>query len=148
MRYLTYSTRQVFLPRLSTGQTAIGSVSEYTDRSLAAINHHLNRFVLWLHHTNQAGMEAEILRQFGLLQCIGHVNGTHIILSQAPSQSKRSSNSYHSYKKKYGSNVMAVINNNKRFTFIHWGYLAAASNMHVQKASRLHSNPEEYFSEG
>ena len=43
---------------------------------------------------------------------------------------------------------MAVIDNNKRFTFMHWGYSAAASNMRVQEASRLHSNPEEYFSAG
>ena len=42
---------------------------------------------------------------------------------------------------------MAVVNQNKRFTFAHWGSLAAASDIQVRQASRLHTNPEAFFSE-
>ena len=108
----------------------------------------LNQYVHWPCAADRIKVQKAIQRQHGLLQCVGFVDGTHIGLAQAPSRSKRSSNSYHSYKKKYGFNVMAVVNQNKRFTFAHWGYSAAASDIRVQQASRLHTDAETYFNDG
>ena len=104
--------------------------------------------VAWPDRAGRTTIQETIQREFGLLSCVGFVDGTHIGLAQAPSRSKRSSNSYHSYKGRYGFNIMAVVDHSKRFTFMHWGFLAAASDIRVQQASRLHSNPEDYFDEG
>lgn len=88
-----------------------------------------------------------ILIKHGIPDCVGFVDGTNINLYQAPSQGFEAS-AYHSYKERYGFNLLAVVDPYKRFTYLHWGFSARSSDMRVQAATLLHLDPGRFFSKG
>lgn len=75
----------------------------------------------------------------------GFINGIHINLKRAPFKCTKAAGAWHRRKERYGWNVVAVVDEKKRFAFGHWGYSAAASDMRVQRAMRIHSDPHDFF---
>jgi hypothetical protein len=121
-----------------------GTVELWTDNSIKAIIQTLPDEIRWPNRVEKEDIKRRIKSQFGIPHCLGFIDGTHINLERRPSRG-RPSGSWHSRKERYGMNIMAVVDDNKRFRYIHWGFSAAASDMRIQRNMRLETNFYEYF---
>lgn len=92
-------------------------------------------------------MKREIFTTFGIPHCIGFVDGVHIVLDRSPSLVKEAAAGYFNRKGLYALLVLAACDNDKRFTFVHYGSPGASSDTRAQQSSALHLYPEQYFDE-
>ncbi|OXC61723.1 hypothetical protein AYX13_07034 [Cryptococcus neoformans] len=123
-----------------------GSVSHYTDRSLIAIVSSLKQYVFWPCGAERAVLARELYAQYGIPSCIGFIDGTDIVLHQAPSIGREKAHTMHSYKEKYGYKMIAVVDHLKRFRYAWFGFSAATNDQMAQDLSDLHRNPHRFFS--
>lgn len=84
----------------------------------------------------------------GLPDCLGYIDGSHINLEHAPTRPAKTAGSFHSRKERYGFNLVAVVDDHKRFRYIHWGFSASSSDQRVQRNMRLHTDPFDFFDGG
>ncbi len=84
------------------------------------------------------------MEEFGIPHCIGIIDGFHVTLETAPARDD--AGAFHSRKERYGYNVLGVIDDTKRFRYLHYGYPASSSDMRVQRAAEPLNHPDEHFS--
>ncbi|CAD7068778.1 unnamed protein product [Tilletia caries] len=95
------------------------------------------------------GRERQQLRQelsdhHGLAGCVGFIDGTHVNFIGAPARHDAADffnrHHMHSY------NILAVVDYNLRFCFLHLGFPGSAHDQRVYRASALAQNPDHHFS--
>jgi hypothetical protein len=74
--------------------------------------------------------------------CVGFVDGSEINLREKP---LLDGESYFSRKKKYGINLQAVCDHERRFTFVSCGFPQSVGDVTAWKATRMYNHPENYF---
>lgn len=104
-----------------------GSVSLYTERSLIAIVSSLKKYISWPSGEERAVIARELYAQYGIPSCVGFIDGTDIVLRQAPSIGCEKAHTVHSYKEEYGYKLMAVVDHLKRFRYAWFGFSAATN---------------------
>jgi len=82
--------------------------------------------------------------EFGIPHCIGIIDGFHVNLATAPARDD--AGEFHSRKERYGYNILGVVDDTKRFRYLHYGYPASSSDMRVQRAAEPLNHPDEHFS--
>lgn len=122
----------------------MGTVEKWCDCAVRAIARDLTNVVTWPNSSRKQAIKSRIKAQFGIPSCIGFIDGTHINLSNRPHRGP-SSGSFHSRKERYGFNLMAIVDDKKRFTMIHWGFSAASSDLRIQRTLPLETDPQDYF---
>ena len=127
---------------------AAGTVQTWTDRSIQAIARQLQTYIHWPDLDERYDLKARIKSIHGIPQCLGFVDGCHINLERAPTRPGKTAAAFHSRKERYGFNVVAVVDDKKRFTYLHWGFSAASSDQRVQRSMRPHTHPERFFDNG
>nr|XP_018998909.1 uncharacterized protein I203_08555 [Kwoniella mangroviensis CBS 8507]OCF62370.1 hypothetical protein I203_08555 [Kwoniella mangroviensis CBS 8507] len=125
-----------------------GSVTNFTDRSLQAIIRQQHRFLSWPTVEAREYIKEKIQREHGIPDCVGYIDGTHIILEYAPAKPKQTQAGFFSRKGSYGMLLLATIDHNKRFTFLHYGYSSRSSDIRAQYNSSLYRTPGAFFSDG
>ncbi|ADV25161.1 Hypothetical protein CGB_L0080C [Cryptococcus gattii WM276] len=123
-----------------------GSVSHYTDRSIIAIASSLRQYITWPCGAERAALARELYAQYGISSCVSFIDGTDIVLHQAPSIGRERAHTMHSYKERYGYKVIAVVDHLKRFRYIWLGFSAACNDQMAQDLSDLHRNSDRFFS--
>ncbi|OXG26864.1 hypothetical protein J008_02966 [Cryptococcus neoformans] len=83
------------------------------------------QYIFWPSGVERAVLARELYAQYGIPSCIGFIDGTDIVLRQAPSIGCEKAHTVHSYKEEYGYKLMAVM---------------------AQDLSDLHRNPHRFFS--
>ncbi len=58
--------------------------------------------------------------EFGIPHCIGIIDGFHVNLATAPARDD--AGEFHSRKERYGYNILGVVDDTKRFRYLHYGY--------------------------
>jgi hypothetical protein len=123
---------------------SVGTINNWTDNFIIAIIRGLKEEIRWPNPTEKAHIKRQIKAQFGIPHCLGFIDGTHINFEHKPSRGKPAG-SWHSRKERYGMNVMAVVDDNKRFRYIHWGFSASASDICIQRNMSLTHSFYDYF---
>ncbi|CAD6985405.1 unnamed protein product, partial [Tilletia controversa] len=122
------------------------SFGVWTDRVLCALIKHEQRFVWWPTATERASVREEMRFEKGLSGCAGFIDGTHINFYTAPAR-KDAPDYFNRHKQySYSYNVLAVVDNRKRFRLVHVGLSGSAHDQRVFRSSRLSRDPEAFFS--
>ena len=81
----------------------------------------------------------------GLAGCVGFIDGTHINLSAAPARHDAADffNRHH----RYSFNVLAVVDRQLRFRFLHLGFPGSAHDQRVYRASALAQDADNHYAE-
>lgn len=151
-----YIQLAVFLYRLSHGTSytglehvfklSHGSAVHYCRRAATALAGLLPQVVVWP-SPEERSKHARIVRElWGLPDCVGFIDGVHVILDKAPAMGKDRSSRYFTRKGHYGLFMLAVCDVNKRFTYVHFGLNGGASDATAQNECSLHTQPEQFFS--
>lgn len=85
------------------------SVSNYADRLLIFIVSTLRQYVSWPSGEECAVVARELYAQYGIPPCVGLIDGTGIVLHQAPLVEREKAHMMYSYKEKYGYKMIAVV---------------------------------------
>lgn len=120
-------------------------MGNYTDRSLIAITNQMNEHVQWPCASDRLAISDLIQREHGIPDCIGYIDGTQIFLENAPTKPNKGATAFWSRKKRYGLLLLCAVDHNKRFTYVHNGYTARSSDMRAQRASSLHTSPDQFL---
>ena len=147
-RLFGISSEISFLRPISNLIAAAGSVQTWTDRCIQAIGRHVETYIHWPSVDERYDLKSRIKSIHGIPQCIGFVDGCHVNLERAPTRPGKSAGAYHSRKERYGFNVVAAVDDKKRFIYLHWGYSAASSDQRVQRSMKPNTNPERFFEDG
>ena len=98
---------------------AEGTVQVWTDRSIQAITRHLHMYIHWPSLDKRFDLKARIKSIHGIPHCCGFIDGCHINLEQAPARPGKIAGAFHSQKERYGFNIVAAVDNKKRFIYLH-----------------------------
>ncbi|WVO18233.1 hypothetical protein L204_105941 [Cryptococcus depauperatus] len=120
-----------------------GTVEKWTDNSLIAIIRMLGEYVRWPSELEKDTIKRTHLSLYGIPDCLGFIDGTHINFNEAPSRVDASS--YYSRKQRYGLNIVLVIDSHKYIRYVHWGFSAASSDERVQRSMRLQTDSHMFF---
>lgn len=87
------------------------SVSNYADPLLIFIVSSLSQYVFWPSGEERSVVARELYAQYGIPSCVGVIDGTDIVLHQAPLIEREKAHMKHSYSymEKYGYKMIAVI---------------------------------------
>lgn len=122
----------------------VGALVQLTKRCMAAILPSLSQHISWPSRDTKQITKDHIFSLYHIPHCLGFADGVHINLERAPAQ-KQVAGRYHSRKERYGFNLLAAVDHNKRFTFVHWGYSAASADQRLQRNCSLQLEPEAFF---
>ena len=125
-----------------------GTVQYWTDRCIQAIGCHLQTYVHWPTLDERYNLKAHIKSIHGIPHCLGFIDGCHINLERAPTRPGKTAGAFHSRKERYGFNVVAAVDDKKRFIYLHWGFSAASSDQRVQRSMVPQTHPERFFDNG
>lgn len=124
-----------------------GSVSLYTERSLIAIVSSLKKYISWPSGEERAVIARELYAQYGIPSCVGFIDGTDIVLHQAPTVGSEKAHTMQCYEERDGYfKLIAVVDHLKRFRYGWFSYSAVANDQMAQGQSDLHGNPDRFFS--
>lgn len=146
----------VFLFRLGTanrlsdiaralGGLSVGTVINYTDRSLIALNSIYRREVAWPSPERRKEMHLWHYDNDLLPGCIGYIDGSHVILRKCPSFEPEKNTSFFTRKKRYALLILVVCDEEKRFTYLQVGHYGSAHDTRAQKETTIHTAPERLF---
>ena len=82
-----------------------GTVVLYTRRVIKAINSLEHQFVYWPNRRLRAQMSSRLERTCGFKDCVGFVDGTHVVFMQKPSKDPET---WYCYKGYYGMNLQVI----------------------------------------
>ena len=76
--------------------------------------------------------------------CVGIVDGCLVVLANKPR--RKDGADFHSYKQRYGFNVMGVCDDQKRIRAVQYGFVGSAHDNRVFKFSPFYNRPADFFS--
>ncbi|KAE8251130.1 hypothetical protein A4X03_0g6410 [Tilletia caries] len=124
--------------------TKKGTVVAWTDRVLCALIAVESTYVWWPTAGERQQLRQELSDHHGLAGCVGFIDGTHVNFIGAPARHDAADffnrHHMHSY------NILAVVDYNLRFRFLHLGFPGSAHDQRVYRASALAQNPDHHFS--
>lgn len=127
------------------GGLSIGTIINYTNRSLVAINAIYRDRVAWPDQDRRSEMDVWHHVEHQLPGCIGYLDGTHILLRKCPSFSPEKNSTFFTRKKRYALLVLAACDETKRFIYLQVGHYGAAHDSRAQKSTNIHKSPERLF---
>jgi DDE superfamily endonuclease len=80
-----------------------------------------------------------------LPKCVGYLDGSHVILFEAPLENHES---YYSRKQQYGIQIQAICDNDKLIRNVAVGFPASVHDSRVFLNSPIGQQPENYLSDG
>ena len=86
----------------------------YYCRVIKAINKTTSRFVIWPSNKMRSEIKSRILQDYGIPDCVGIVDGTHIILQNKPALC---GSAYYNRKCSYSINVQIISDDTRRILF-------------------------------
>nr|ODN96216.1 hypothetical protein L204_03910 [Cryptococcus depauperatus CBS 7855] len=98
-----------------------GDVARFYDRCLVATVHRSSEFIAWPSCAERDRIKYSVQNLWGLFSCVDFIDGMLLLVA---------------------------VDHMRRFTDIQYGYSARSSDMRAQQASRLHTNPDGFFSPG
>ena len=101
-------------------------------------------FIRWPNARDRNDIKFNFESEHGIPDCVGIVDGFHVNLSTAPARDD--DGAFHSRKERYGYNVLGIIDDTERFTYLHNGYPASSSDMRVQRSAETFNHPDDHFS--
>jgi len=118
----------VFLRRLGTMEDIFSLCSQfgiaeetvilYSKRVIKALRHLQSKFVKWPCGERRIAIHEEFKSFFGIPNIIGAIDGTHVILANAP---KKDPETFFNRKKQYSIQCQAIVDTNGIFTdFLYW----------------------------
>lgn len=121
-----------------------GCIVNYTDRVITSLIKLSPTLIFWP-KTNERRKIGDEMAKNLLPKCIGFVDGTDVIFSQAPVDNKEV---YWSRKKHYCLQVQIVCDPEKRIRDFFTGYPGSVHDAKVYSSSPIGINPEHFFSDG
>lgn len=123
-----------------------GSVTLYTRRALVAVLSLFDRVVRWPDSAERREISTYLNHKHQLPDCIGFIDGSHVILARSPAfRSIEKNATFWSRKKRYGLLILAVCDHMKRFIYLQTGHFASATDFRAQASSGLTQRPEGLF---
>ena len=124
---------------------AVGTTELYTNRVIRALVRLYPYVVTWPKQEERITIKQATRDISGFPNCLGAVDGTHIVLSMRPGK-----NGSDYYTRKYGYAISAMIacDYQRRIRYAHCGYPGSAHDSRVWRNSNLSQNSSKYFNEG
>ncbi|KAE8211037.1 hypothetical protein CF327_g5180 [Tilletia walkeri] len=120
-----------------------GTVVKWTDRVLCALIGIEKQFVWWPARGERQQLRTFLRDHHGLAGCVGFIDGTHINLANAPA--RRDAADFFNRHHRHSLNILAVVDFNLRFRFLHLGFPGSAHDQRVFNASALAQSPDTHF---
>ncbi|KAE8182855.1 hypothetical protein CF336_g8389 [Tilletia laevis] len=121
-----------------------GTVISWTDRVLCALIGIEDRYVWWPSLGERQQLRQQLSDHHGLAGCIGFIDGTHINFAGAPA--RKDAADFFTRHHRYSFNVLAVVDIDRRFRFLHLGFPGSAHDQRVYRACALFQAPDQHFS--
>lgn len=121
-----------------------GSVVNFTSRIIFALRQASELWIKWPSKEERLMLGTEMALK-KLPKCVGFVDGTDIILADAPTQNK---DVYWSRKKKYCLQAQIICDHKKIIRDLFVGYPGSVHDAKVYMASPVGAHPETFFSPG
>lgn len=127
------------------GRISRGSVSSCVRRSLVAITSLFETVVAWPDRAERQRISTFLDNRYKLPDCVGFIDGSHILLHKCPSFNIEKNATFFSRKKRYGLLLLAVCDHQKRFIYAQTGNYASATDFRGQDSTPLVEQPGELF---
>jgi hypothetical protein len=122
-----------------------GSVLNYVDRAVAAINSFGKRSIFWPSAAERVEISSRIKEQHLFPKVVGTVDGTHVGLAFKPSLHGEE---YYTRKSQYAVVAMVVNDDKRRIRYLNIGWPASVHDERVWSNTTVAQNPERFFSPG
>jgi len=124
-----------------------GTISNYTQRCIEAINEHADEFIVWPNAVERAKLSAMADAKYGFPGFIASCDGTLIGLRRAPVFSQFPETYCHPRHKHYGFNVLFWVDHHGSIIRFTCNYPASASDQTIFDASSFARNPWRFLKE-
>lgn len=114
-------------------------------RSAAAICDLAAQVITWPEGDARSALKDEIWGRWGLTNCIGFIDGTHVRLANMPAMPKEIAATFYTYKKQYSLMVLAVCDSQSKFTYGCVGQNGRVSDARALQESDLATANNVYF---
>ena len=122
-----------------------GTVSLFTSRIIIALCSHFSRFIYWPTAGERRQMATRILNSYGIPDCVGVLDGTHVNLSQIPALEGEL---YWTRKCRYAFNLQLIVDEQRKIRFVGLGWPGSVHDWTAFKDSSIATSPRSYLSPG
>ena len=119
-----------------------GTVDLYTNCVIVALLRLREHVVTWPTEEEKAILKDDNRNISGFPNCIGHVDGTGIVLAASPAENGEE---YFTRKSQYAIAAMLVVDTNLRIRYADCGFVGSVHDSRVWRNSDLARHPEKYF---
>ena len=136
-----------FRPSASQWGVSEGHINDCTRRVITALFQLREQYIKWPSATERRRESINNDEREGFLGAIGKADNTDIVLQCKPG-GEFNDEAFWNKKKRYALDLCAMCDSSKKFIYMLTGFSNATHDARVWGHTRLHQDPETYFSEG